>query len=78
LATVQTLIIDEADKLFDMGFLSQIDEIVAACTLKTLQKCLFSATIDSHVETLARSIMKDPIRLVIGQKYPNTNSNNLN
>jgi ATP-dependent RNA helicase DDX52/ROK1 len=62
------LIIDEADKLFEMGFIEQLDEIVAACQNAKIQKSLFSATITSHVEELAKSVMKDPIRVVIGQK----------
>ncbi len=66
--SVEYLVVDEADKLFDMNFLEQIDEIVAACTNPKIKKSLFSATITSHVETLANSIMKEPVRIVIGQK----------
>ena len=68
LDAVQMLVVDEADKLFDLGFIEQIDEIFAACTLPSCQKSLFSATIDSHVEILANTVMKEPIRIVIGNK----------
>ena len=63
------LVLDEADKLFELGLLDQTDEIIAACTSKTLHKALFSATIPAAVEELARSVMKDPIRVIIGTKY---------
>lgn len=62
------LVLDEADKLMELGFLEQVDEILAACSNNSLQKCLFSATIPSGVEALASSIMKDPIRVVIGAR----------
>jgi ATP-dependent RNA helicase DDX52/ROK1 len=65
---VKYLVLDEADKLFELGLLDQTDEIIAACTSKTLHKALFSATIPAAVEELARSVMKDPIRVIIGTK----------
>jgi len=66
---VQQLVLDEADRLLELGFLEQMDEIIAACNSSTLQTSLFSATIHSGVESIARTIMKDPIRIVIGQKF---------
>ena len=66
---VQHIILDEADKLLELGFLDQVDEIFAACTSDFIQRSLFSATISSGVEELAKTFMKDPIRIVIGQKY---------
>jgi ATP-dependent RNA helicase DDX52/ROK1 len=65
---VRHLVLDEADQLLDLGFLDQIDEILAACTSPKITRSLYSATIPSSVEELATSIMKDPIRVVIGQK----------
>ncbi|KAJ3388778.1 RNA-dependent ATPase rok1 [Lobulomyces angularis] len=63
---VRHLVLDEADKLLELGFIEQVDEILASCTSPTLQKHLFSATIPSGVEALANTFMKDPIRVVIG------------
>lgn len=69
LSHVVRIILDEADRLLDLGLLEQLDDILAACTCKEgpIQKALFSATIPSGVEDLARSFMnEDPIRVVIG------------
>lgn len=68
LSKVANLIIDEADKLFDQGFLGQTDEILASLTNVKLNKAMFSATIPSGVEEIARSIMLDPIRVIVGHK----------
>lgn len=69
LSKVRHLVLDEADKLLETGtFLEQMDDIMAACTNDNLVKSLFSATIPSSVEELARSVMADPVRIVIGEK----------
>ena len=68
LATVKWLILDESDKLLEEGFLEQVDEIMEACSNRKLYRALFSATISSGVEALAKTFMKDPIRIVIGSK----------
>ena len=58
----------------EIGFLDQVDEILAACTCPKIKKALFSATISSGVEELANTFMKDPIRIVIGAKNAATSS----
>ncbi|CUM63585.1 uncharacterized protein PRCAT00001164001 [Priceomyces carsonii] len=68
LSHVRELVIDEADKLFDRGFVGQIDELLSSCTYPKLRKSMYSATIPSGIETMAQSIMKDPIRVIIGLK----------
>ncbi|KAF8929395.1 RNA-dependent ATPase rok1 [Dissophora ornata] len=65
---VRHLILDEADKLLEQGFLEQTDEIFAACSHPSLQKSLFSATLPSGIEALANTFMRSPIRIVIGSK----------
>ena len=65
---VESLVLDEADKLLELGFLEQIDEILVACTLGSLQKVLFSATLPPKVEELAKTFMNNPIRIMIGLK----------
>ncbi|KAJ3438081.1 dead-box atp-dependent RNA helicase [Anaeramoeba flamelloides] len=66
LSTVQILIFDEVDKLFEIGFLEQIDTLIHFCRNKNLQKLMFSATILPVIEELAFSVLKDPIRIVVG------------
>jgi ATP-dependent RNA helicase DDX52/ROK1 len=68
LSQVRHLILDEADRLLEHGFVEQTDEIFASFNGSPVRKALFSATFSSSVEELARSVMKDPIRVVIGSK----------
>lgn len=66
LSNVRWLIIDEADKLFEMNFVGQLDGIVAACTHQNITRALFSATLPERVEELARSILQQPLRITCG------------
>ncbi|GEQ66715.1 hypothetical protein JCM33374_g378 [Metschnikowia sp. JCM 33374] len=68
LSTVEELVIDEADRLFDRGFVEQTDAILAECTHAKLRKSIFSATIPAGVEEMANSIMKDQVRIIVGHK----------
>jgi len=49
-------VLDEADKLFELGFMEQVDGIIAACNHKDVTRALFSATLPEKVEELARYI----------------------
>lgn len=60
--------LDEADKLFEQSLIKQTDAILAALSSQSIQKAMFSATITSHVEKLALSVMRDPVRVVVGKK----------
>ena len=62
LEDLATLILDEADRLLEMGFLEEIKEIVRQCPKKR-QTLLFSATLTAGVEALASLSMKNPARL---------------
>jgi len=67
LSSVRYLVLDEADKLFELGFVDQVDEILAAVAgNQDVVRCLFSATLSEDVEDLARSVLVDPLRLTVG------------
>ena len=68
LGAVQYLVLDEADKLFEMGFVEQVDAAVAACDGPEVTRALFSATLPETVEQLARSVMTQPMRLTVGER----------
>ena len=53
LAGVRYLVLDEADKLLELGFLEQVDEILATCAGEGVQRALFSATMQpaDHIST---------------------------
>jgi len=59
LAHVEVFVLDEADRMLDIGFLPAIRRVVAALPARR-QTLLFSATMPYEVEELARSTMRDP------------------
>jgi ATP-dependent RNA helicase RhlE len=59
LSTVEVLVLDEADRMLDMGFLPAIKRVLAMLPDKK-QTLLFSATMSGTIESLARSTMKSP------------------
>eukprot|EP00605_Chrysophyceae_sp_TOSAG23-4_P001324 GSChrysophyteH1.ASY1.ANO1.1441.1 assembled CDS len=67
LDALKMIILDEADKLFELKTHGQIDEILASCPQDThVHKALFSATIGPMVTELASQFLHNPIRISIG------------
>ncbi|AHE94268.1 TPA: DEAD/DEAH box helicase [Campylobacter fetus subsp. venerealis] len=64
---IDTLVFDEADRMFDMGFIHDIKQIVKMLPEKR-QNLLFSATYPSEVMSLCNSMLKDPLRIQIEEQ----------
>ena len=67
LSKVSILVLDEADRLLDMGFVRDVRRIIAQ-TPKTRQSLLFSATMPVEVASLAREILTNPVKVDVSPR----------
>ena len=65
LSEVEVLVLDEADRMLDMGFIDDVRKI-AAQTPEDRQTFLFSATMPNAILSLAHEMMEDPVRVEVG------------
>ena len=67
LSHVEVLVLDEADRMLDMGFIQDIRKIVGAVPKKR-QTMLFSATISGEIASMAANILNDPQTVEVGER----------
>ena len=65
ISLVTFCVLDEADRMFKMGFESQVRAIIQRIR-PDRQLCLFSATMPPRIERMCREVLNDPIRVVVG------------
>ncbi len=65
---LKILVLDEADRMLDMGFSDVMKEIISY-TPKKRQTLLFSATYPETIEKMSRSFQRDPIRVTVESKH---------
>jgi ATP-dependent RNA helicase DDX27 len=73
LEDVEFLVLDEADRLLDLGFQEEVNEIIKSCPVDR-QTLLFSATMNTKVDDLISLSMKRPVRIRISDKGANSSN----
>ncbi len=69
LSYLEVMVIDEADRMFDMGFLPDIRSILR-CLPQPRQTLLFSATMPDDIRCLVQDVLHDPVTVQIGRTVP--------
>jgi ATP-dependent RNA helicase DeaD len=66
LEAIQMVVIDEADRMLDMGFIDDINKILDKVP-KSKQTCLFSATMDHNIWNICNKYMKNPEKILVSK-----------
>jgi len=61
---INMVVLDEADRMLDMGFINDVEKIIRACP-KERQTLFFSATISPRIDKLTRKYMKNPVKVSV-------------
>ena len=69
LSNIEILAVDEADRMYDMGFMPQINRIIEVLP-PNRQTLMFTATMPAEVEKLVRRHMRSPVRMQVGVTAP--------
>lgn len=69
LSAIEVLVIDEADRMFDMGFLPEVRKIIKYVPTQR-QTLFFSATMPEDVRRLAQDVLGNPTRVQVGESAP--------
>ncbi|MEE9101676.1 DEAD/DEAH box helicase [Pseudomonas nitroreducens] len=64
---LQALVLDEADRMLDLGFARELDEVFAALP-KRRQTLLFSATFSDAIRQMARNLLRDPLTIDVAPR----------
>lgn len=66
LRAVEHLVMDEVDRMLDMGFIEDVLKIIAACSNRERQTLLFSATVSESIKRIIQKHLKNPVEVSIG------------